>query len=322
MFMKNGENKTRLIEIISEVMRQNVQKCLNKLRCDTIYISQENETYCLKESHISLCEELSSNHEEADTKVILHCHHALMEDTSTKVILRSPSGDTDVMVLAAAFLDKHRTYIDYGNGKGRRGIWLKDLSSVTDDLKTTLIGFHAFTGNDYISSFFRKGKKMCWNIMKKDPSFINAFNRLGENWDIEQDDAILSTIEKYVCYLYSQKKEDSVNVVRYNLFDKKYDKEKKVIDMSLLPPCRSVLMLHIKRANYVAKLSKSALISWINPRDILDNGWNQDGSIYWVNEIFPQEVEEILVDPSFVAEDYDDLGEQDELSDSSDCEYD
>ena len=71
--MKNGENKTRLIEAISEVLRSNFHKVLIELKCSVIYFSQEDITYCLKGTGMLIAAELSSNQEEADTKVILHC---------------------------------------------------------------------------------------------------------------------------------------------------------------------------------------------------------------------------------------------------------
>ena len=44
----------------------------------------------------------------------------------------------------------------------------------------------------------------------------------------------------------------SVNEARYAIFEKKRQKEKKIIDMAALPPSKSVLHLHSKRVNAVA----------------------------------------------------------------------
>ena len=313
-FMRNKDNKTRLVEIISEVMRNNYASVLAKLRCSVINISQEDVTYCLKRSGVSIHEELSSNQEEADTKVILHCYHSMQEYSSSKVALRSPSGDTDILILAVSLLDINRVYLDYGKGKLRKGIWLNDLS-IEEQMKEPLIGFHAFTGNDYVSSFFKKGKQLCWNGMKKNQVFIEAFRQLGQRWIINENDEIISSLEKYICHIYGYPRENSVNVVRMKMFEKKYDKDGKIIDVSLLPPCKSVLMLHIKRANYVAKLWRSSLTSWLNPEEIADNGWFHDGSINWVDEVFPDDVEEILCDPTFKNDEFD---EDDELSEDDD----
>ena len=85
-----------------------------------MYISQEDVTYCITETGVTINEELSSNQEETDTKVILHCHHSLQENPSFKVVLRSPSRDNDILILAASFLENSCTYIDYGNGELRK----------------------------------------------------------------------------------------------------------------------------------------------------------------------------------------------------------
>ena len=50
VIMKNEKNKTWLIEIVSEVLRGNFAKVLTSLRCSTMFISQEDVTYCLTES--------------------------------------------------------------------------------------------------------------------------------------------------------------------------------------------------------------------------------------------------------------------------------
>ena len=50
--------------------------------------------------------------------------------------------------------------------------------------------------------------------------------------------------------------------------------------MFLLPPCNFVLTLHIKRANYVAKMWKSSLTKWLDSDDISENEWLPDISTY------------------------------------------
>ena len=52
--------------------------------------------------------DLSSNHEEADTKVILHCANALSASKDSAVISCSPSGDTDITVLATSLLQNYK----------------------------------------------------------------------------------------------------------------------------------------------------------------------------------------------------------------------
>ena len=80
--------------------------------------SQEDITYCLTESGVTVKEELSSNYEEVDKKVILHSYYS--RRPLSKVVLCLPSGDTNILVLATALLDSNPVYLDYGKGKLRK----------------------------------------------------------------------------------------------------------------------------------------------------------------------------------------------------------
>ena len=62
-FLKNGENKSCVIEIVSELLRINFSKVLVKLRYSVVYISQKDVTYCITENGVTINEELSSNKE-------------------------------------------------------------------------------------------------------------------------------------------------------------------------------------------------------------------------------------------------------------------
>ena len=126
-FMQNGEMKIRLIEIISEVIIYNKEKALKKLQTKAIYISKDQQTICITEQAANEVQELTSNQEEADTKLILHSLHALASGSS--VILRSPSGDTDIMVIAFSIIrtDSDRLYVNYGSGQHRKGLLLNRI---------------------------------------------------------------------------------------------------------------------------------------------------------------------------------------------------
>ena len=93
---------------------------------------------------------LRSDQEEADTKVVLHTLEALSNNLQANVVLRSPSGDTDIMVIALDLIsEKDRVKFDYGSGVYRKQIWLNEIN-LPINLCQAIIGFHAFTRNDYI----------------------------------------------------------------------------------------------------------------------------------------------------------------------------
>ena len=69
-----------------------------------------------------------------------------------------------------------------------------------DTLKSALIGFHTFSGNDYISSIFRKSKRILWKKMEKSKSFSKIFAKLGNQWIT--DGALQPLLEEYVFFLF------------------------------------------------------------------------------------------------------------------------
>ena len=63
---------------------------------------------------------------------------------------------------------------------------------------------------------------------------------------------------------------------------------------------------------------KSSLTNWLDSDDISENVWLPDSLTYWVDHIFPRDVEEILCDPLFINYDFDKFDEQDQLSNNND----
>ena len=112
---------------------------------------------------------------------------------------------------------------------------------------------------------------MCRKALKKNRIFDEAFSLLGKNWSIDVGGGILPVLEQYVCTIFGYPGEKSANVVRLKLFEKKYTKGGKVINMDLLPPCNSSLFLYIKRSNYVEKIWRSSLTSWLDADEISEN---------------------------------------------------
>ena len=145
-------------------------------------------------------EQLKNDQEEADPKVVLHCQHAL-QSTSADIVVRSPSGDTDIVVLMVSLIrdQMQKVFIDNGSGKNRTVIKIADID-ISQQKKMAIIGFHAFTRCDYNSSFFRKGKEKCWKISSKYQRFEEAFELLGSSVSITNE--TFSTLEEFVCYLY------------------------------------------------------------------------------------------------------------------------
>ena len=79
-------------------------KCLGTFNYERIVISAtEILCYAVTKDEIKEIPELSSTQEQADTKIILQTNHYL-ETTSSNVSMHSPSGDTEIIVLAVSLL--------------------------------------------------------------------------------------------------------------------------------------------------------------------------------------------------------------------------
>ena len=152
-FLRNGENKEMLFNIIQRAIEEGRKDLLGK----TVFFS--NKSLCTKigVDDISIVTDFTSGHEEADTKLVALASAADIS-TGDAIIVRSPSGDIDIPALFVAHdFSGERSFIDNGTGKSRKSI---DVTSSTLEFekKRALIGMHAFSGNDYIPSFFRKGR--------------------------------------------------------------------------------------------------------------------------------------------------------------------
>ena len=183
-----------------------------------------------------------SDHEEAETKLVALVQAADVAPGEA-VMVRSPSGDIDILAL---FLghdsgDIH-VLVDNGTGKSRKVIDIGTSPTLPNIQKQALIGLHAFSGNYYVSSFFRKGKIAFWKAMLKRAEFIELFAGLGVTTNLSGTSAI--NIEKFVCFLYGDQRIASVDELR------------------LLPPCRSNLRIHTTRANYVTQMYRAKQINW------------------------------------------------------------
>ena len=75
-----------------------------------------------------------------------------------KLLIQSPSGDIDIIFLFMLHCCGSNIFLDTGHGDPRKIIDISCLMLSKIEYQG-LSGIHAFSGKDYISGFFRKGKK-------------------------------------------------------------------------------------------------------------------------------------------------------------------
>ena len=123
---------------------------------------------------------LDSNQEEADTKLLLHAVDATVSGP-TRIDIVLP--DTDVFVLALrshADLCEDTRFVT-GRGQRHRKIPLCFIVRALGPARiAALSSFHAWSGTDVIGSFAGKGKLACWRAFSEaDSVCVDALADLG-----------------------------------------------------------------------------------------------------------------------------------------------
>ena len=108
---------------------------------------------------------LRANHEEADTRLILHCIRAHMETIVVAV------RDTYVLLLLLAYYDRTgrtRLYMKAGTLNASKYFPVHEIRMLLSiDLVDTLLALHAITGRDSVSQFSGNGKTTAWVVFKQ-----------------------------------------------------------------------------------------------------------------------------------------------------------
>ena len=189
------------------------------------------------------------NHEEADTRMLLHAADAV-QCGFTKILLRTV--DTDVLILAVAFVERLQEFqgnqtielwVGFGTGAHLRYIAAHDISSkLKPQVPKALPSFHAFTGCDTVSCFYGKGKKIAMDTWNSFPEVTSAFLSLG-NTPAVVDDTCMAILERLMVLLYDRTSaQTAVNDARKQLFVKKGRQ------FDAIPPTRAALLERSKRA--------------------------------------------------------------------------
>uniref|UniRef100_UPI00358F05C7 uncharacterized protein n=1 Tax=Myxine glutinosa TaxID=7769 RepID=UPI00358F05C7 len=240
-FLRVDENKEELFSFLSKQVTESIDVPDKQL------IATDGEQViavppCADTAALAPC-----NHEEADTRMMLHAA-AAMKSGHHRVLIRTV--DTDVVVLAVWMAQELNEVVDelwlaLGTGKNFRYIAAHELSATLGpDKAKALPIFHAITGCDTVSSFAGRGKKTAWAVWETFPEVTNAFLDLASAPSEISEDT-LATLERYVVLLYDRTCTCSeVNLARKKLFAKKSR------SIEAIPPTQAALVQHVKRATY------------------------------------------------------------------------
>ena len=175
-FLNNGCNKDALLKLIKQIILQEQESLCDRV----VYFSWKTSCIRISKNSCDNVPQLETDHMEADTDTMLsYLITYCFEIYGKSAVVRSTSGDTDIPVILLNNMKPGMEIIlDNGTGKSRQKFILYGCS-LSDLDRKALVGFHAFTGNDYVSSFFRKGKRMIWEKVKSDQQAMDTFANLG-----------------------------------------------------------------------------------------------------------------------------------------------
>ena len=146
-FLSTGENKEQLMEFLFYAWKKADPIMLNGIE---VFLAHQKVCYRFFPSNDALdcteIDELCCDHEEADTRMLVHANHA--SQFYRNIIIKSP--DTDVFAIALNVCSESSAdmFFETGVGTTQRII---SLSKIRDSLGyqwcRSLIGLHAFTGS-------------------------------------------------------------------------------------------------------------------------------------------------------------------------------
>ena len=239
-FLHVNENKEQLFMMLSEEII-----CL--VAEGKQIVCTKNEDVLTNDSGIAISNLMPCNHEEADTRMLLHTNILAQCGHSKGKII---TVDTDVIILAITLfssLNIEELWIEFGSGQNRRWYPIHEIvDSIGRQYCEGILFQYAFTGCDSVSSFSPCGKIKAWETWSAYPGATECFIKLSTSIEnLSEED--VSILERYVVLLYDRSSTThSINECRKQLFAKKA----RLIEN--IPPTKDALYQHISRAVYQA----------------------------------------------------------------------
>ncbi|XP_046860784.1 uncharacterized protein LOC124454014 [Xenia sp. Carnegie-2017] len=159
-FLKHGGNKEALIRFLFEQWCTYKSTMFNGI---VVYVCHDDKCHHLKPGIdigpiiVQEIATLSCDHEEADTRMLLHPNHA--SQSCDSVLIKSPDTDVFVLMLFFCHIIQCDLFLETGVNEKTRIINIGFVQQkIGEEKSKALIGFHAYTGCDSTSSFYGRSK--------------------------------------------------------------------------------------------------------------------------------------------------------------------
>ncbi|XP_028391978.1 uncharacterized protein LOC114516648 isoform X2 [Dendronephthya gigantea] len=217
-FLKHGRNKEDLVRFLFEQWSTYASFMFSGI---VVYVCHDDKCHRLKPGiegaplTIREIATLSCDHEEADTRMLLHANHA--SQSYGNILIKSPDTDVFIIMLYFCHILQCELFFETGVNEKTRIINVRCVQQQIGEKEgKALVGFHAYTGCDSTSSFYGRSKISTWKLVSNDETALDTLARLGDDFTV--DEGIQKNLESLTCMLYGAKETESVNEARYNLF--------------------------------------------------------------------------------------------------------
>lgn len=253
-YIAKPRNKENLCAFLSETRCTIAKESLDQEKHLVLAggFKERERAVLISHGHVDIVTPLLSDHEEADTRILLHVN--LASSTHQRIVIHSP--DTDVAILSIAHykeLGCKELWFRTGVKDRTRFIPIHSLSSkLGDSICTALPAFHAMTGCDTTSAISGVGKQKAWKVLHNSPLHQRNLAQLGR--EPVPNKETLDACEAFICSLYiSLNITQTADELRYQLFCQGNKKSEG------LPPTSDSLAQHSKRVNFQCYVWQRAL---------------------------------------------------------------
>ena len=197
-FISNPKNKDNLAAFLCNYLSEQLpQRAPSQKIVLAGGFKDGTETLSLTQVSVGDEPNIRSDHEEADTRLLLNAKHAAI--IHPRIVIQLP--DTDVALLSIAhFGDLHCQELWFKTGLKDRKRYIPVHAiqfSLGQPLFKSLPAFHPLTGCDSTSAFSGIGKKKAWKMLLKQEQMHRDLSRLGENPSIQEQ--AQKVVESFIC---------------------------------------------------------------------------------------------------------------------------
>ena len=270
------KSKEELTKLYTRYLTENCHQLLQNNV--TVYIAGSigQKTLKICNNVVSFVQDLESNHEEADSRMLLHLAFAGSSGAKKAVVVNP---DTDAFVLLIHhYINLKVENIFFKTGRtGKHSTNTRYIpvhtvhNALLPDERAILLAVYCITGCDTCSSFHGKGKKKAFQVLRKSASQLEKLAELGSEPTLSAP--VKAAAITFVGLLYGCTQCKSLNTLR-----KSFVLEKAKVKPRKLPPTNDSFTQHLLRCIFQLQVWRKATEPKLNLHSVLykDCGYYTD----------------------------------------------